>query len=55
MKEFLENPKFVTKQDGPRPHNKQLLIDIFDSSSNWKNLKTWENMKKFYILRDWFW
>jgi len=44
MKEFLENPKFVTKQDGPRPHNKQLLIDIFDSSSNWEEF---ENLGKY--------
>jgi len=43
MKEFLENPKFVTVQDGPRPHNKQLLIDVFDH----KNFKEFENFGRY--------
>jgi hypothetical protein len=43
MKEFLENPKFVTVQDGPRPFNKQLLIDIFDH----KGFKEFENLGRY--------
>jgi hypothetical protein len=44
MKEFLENPKFVNPQDAPRPHNKQLLIDIFDSG---KTFEDFENLGKY--------
>src|SRR3972149_2254144 len=44
MREFLENPKFVPVQDRPRPYNKQLLIDIFDSFNNWNEF---ENLGKY--------
>ncbi len=44
MKEFLENPKFVTEQDGPRPHNKKLLINIFD---NTQTFDEFENLGRY--------
>ena len=44
MKEYLENPKFVDKQDAPRPYNKQLLIRIFDNVSNFDEF---ENLGKY--------
>ena len=44
MKEFLSNPDFVDAQDAPRPYNRQLLIDIFDSGDNWE---TFENLGKY--------
>ena len=44
MKEFLENPNFVSEQDAPRPHNKQLLIDIFDNN---KTFEEFENLGKY--------
>ncbi|MFA5724582.1 MAG: hypothetical protein WC979_10090 [Candidatus Pacearchaeota archaeon] len=44
MKEFLENPNFTDPQDAPRPYNKQLLIDIFDSGSNFDEF---ENLGKY--------
>lgn len=44
MREFLENPEFVPTQDAPRPFNKQLLIDIFDSFNNWDEF---ENFGKY--------
>lgn len=40
MREFLENPDFVPTQDAPRPYNKQLLIDIFDSGNSWSEFET---------------
>ena len=43
MREFLENPNFVTEQDKPRPYNKQLLIDIFDHTT-WEEF---ENLGKY--------
>jgi len=44
MKEFLENPNFVDPQDAPRPFNKQLLIDIFDSGTTFEEF---ENLGKY--------
>jgi len=44
MKKFLENKNFVSEQDAPRPHNKQLLIDIFDSG---KTFEEFENLGKY--------
>jgi hypothetical protein len=44
MREFLENPNFTDPQDAPRPYNKQLLIDIFDSGSNFDEF---ENLGKY--------
>ena len=44
MREFLESPNFVTKQDSARPYNKELLIEIFDSG---KNLEFFENLGKY--------
>jgi len=41
MKEFLENPDFIDPQDAPRPFNKKLLIDIFDSG---KTFEDFENL-----------
>src|SRR3972149_1495917 len=39
MKEFLEDEDFVPTQDAPRPFNKKLLIDIFDSFKTWKEFE----------------
>lgn len=44
MREFLENPNFVDPQDVPRPFNKQLLIDIFDSG---KTFEDFENLGQY--------
>jgi len=44
MQEFLESPNFVTEQDAPRPYNKQLLIEIFDSFTNFNEF---ENLGKY--------
>jgi len=44
MKEFLENPNFVDKQDAPRPYNKKLLIDIFDNGTTFEEF---ENLGKY--------
>src|SRR3972149_5226088 len=44
MREFLENPNFVPPQDAPRPYNKQLLIDIFDS---YRNENEFENLGRY--------
>jgi hypothetical protein len=44
MKEFLNNQDFVDPQDAPRPYNKQLLIDIFDSGETFEEF---ENLGKF--------
>jgi len=45
IKEFLENPNFVTKQDAARPYNKQLLIKIFDDTDG--GFKSFENLGKY--------
>ena len=44
MREFIENPNYVDPQDSPRPFNKQLLIDIFDSG---KTFEEFENLGKY--------
>ena len=44
MREFLENPNFVNTQDSPRPYNKKLLIDIFDSGNTFQDF---ENLGKY--------
>lgn len=44
MKEFLENKNFVSEQDAPRPHNKQLLIDIFDNN---RTFEEFENLGRY--------
>jgi len=44
MKEFLESSDFVLEQDAPRPFNKQLLIDIFDSGTTFEEF---ENLGKY--------
>ena len=44
MREFLESPNFVTKQDSARPYNKELLIEIFDSG---KSNEFFENLGKY--------
>jgi len=44
MKEFLDSPDFVDPQDAPRPFNRQLLIDIFDSGENFEEF---ENLGKY--------
>ncbi len=33
MKEYLSSPQFTIQQDKPRPHNQQLLIDVFDGGN----------------------
>jgi len=40
----LENPEFVSEQDQPRPKNKELLIDIFDSGTTFEEF---ENLGKY--------
>ena len=44
MREFLENPNFTSAQDSPRPYNKKLLIDIFDSGNTFQDF---ENLGKY--------
>lgn len=47
MREFLENPRYTSEQDRPRPYNKKLLIDFFDS---WTDFNEFENLGKFEEL-----
>jgi hypothetical protein len=44
MQEFLDSPDFVNDQDKPRPYNRQLLIDIFDSG---RNFEEFENLGRY--------
>lgn len=44
MREFLDNPKFTSKQDQPRENNRRILIDFFDS---WTTFEEFEQMGRF--------